>query len=134
MQIVTAAVIEKDGKILIAKRRAGDRFARRWEFPGGKLEPGESPIQCLERELREELGVETRVERLIGSYPFASSALSIELVAYRVSIVSGRLALSDHEELRWVSPAELGKFSFTEPDLPLVKILSQESENNENCL
>ena len=134
MQIVTAAVIEKDGKILIAKRRAGKRFARRWEFPGGKLEPGESPIQCLERELREELGVETRVEGFIGSYAFASSDLSIELVAYRVSIVSGRLALSDHDELRWVSPAELGKFSFTEPDLPLVKILREESENNENSL
>jgi len=134
MRIVTAAVIEQGGKILIAKRRAGDRFARRWEFPGGKLEPGESPGQCLERELREELGVETRVEGLIGSYPFSSSTFSIELVAYRVSIISGRPTLSDHEELRWVSPAELGKFSFTEPDLPLVKILRQDAKKNENNL
>lgn len=134
MQIVTAAVIEQDGKILIAKRRAGDRFAQLWEFPGGKLEPGESPGQCLQRELREELDVETRLEGFIGSFPFASSVLSIELVAYKVSIVSGRLALSDHEELRWVSPAELGDFSFTEPDLPLVRILREEWDNKERGL
>jgi 8-oxo-dGTP diphosphatase len=134
VQIVTAAVIEQGGKILIAKRRASDRFAQLWEFPGGKLELGESPGQCLQRELREELGVETRAEGFIGSFPFASPVLSIELLAYRVSIVSGRLALSDHEELRWVSPAELGDFSFTEPDLPLVRILRQESENKKSGL
>ncbi|MCX6576874.1 MAG: (deoxy)nucleoside triphosphate pyrophosphohydrolase [Candidatus Aminicenantes bacterium] len=134
MQIVTAAVIEQGGKILIAKRRAGDRFAQLWEFPGGKLEPGESPGQCLQRELREELGVETRLEGFIGSFPFASPVLSIELVAYKVSIVSGRLALSDHEELRWVSPAVLGDYSFTEPDLPLLKILREEWDNKERDL
>jgi 8-oxo-dGTP diphosphatase len=134
VQVVTAAVIEQGGKILIAKRRAGDRFAQLWEFPGGKLEPGENPGQCLQRELREELGVETRLEGFIGSFPFTSPALSIELLAYRVSIVSGCLALSDHEELRWVSPKELGNFSFTEPDLPLVRILREESENRESSL
>jgi mutator protein MutT len=132
MQVVTAAVIEQGGKILIAKRPTGDRFAQLWEFPGGTVELGESPIQCLERELREELGVETRVERFIGSYPFASPVLSIVLMAYRISIVSGRLVLSDHEEFRWVFPAELGDFSFTEPDLPLVRMLSEKSENEKS--
>jgi len=128
---VTAAVIEKDGKILIAQRKAGDRFSRLWEFPGGKLEPGENPEQCLRRELREELGVEARVEDFLGSFPFASPYLAIELLAYRVSIVGGRLAPNDHEELRWVSPADLKDFPFTEPDIPLVEILKREFENRE---
>jgi len=131
MQVVTAAVIEQGGKILIAKRRAGDRFAQLWEFPGGKLEPGESPGQCLQRELREELGIETQLKEFIGSFPFTSPALSIELLAYEVRIVSGCLVLSDHEELRWVSRKELGNFSFTEPDLPLVRILREELEKRE---
>jgi hypothetical protein len=74
------------------------------------------------------------VEGLIGSFPFASPALSIELVAYQVSIVSGRLALSDHEEFRWVAPTELGDFLFTEPDLPLVRILREDLGNKENSL
>jgi 8-oxo-dGTP diphosphatase len=131
VQKVTAAVIEKDGKILIAQRKAGDRFARLWEFPGGKLEPGESPRQCLRRELREELGVEGRVEDFLGSFPFASPFLSIELLAYRVSIVGGRLAPNDHEELRWVSPADFRDFPFTEPDLPLVEMVKREFESRE---
>ena len=64
-QIVTAAVIERDGHILIAKRRQGSRFAGKWEFPGGKLEKGETPEQCLKRELQEELEIVTVVGDLI---------------------------------------------------------------------
>ena len=124
-------MIEKDGKILIAQRKAGDRFSRLWEFPGGKLEPGENPEQCLRRELREELGVEARVEDFLGSFPFSSSFLSIELLAYRVSIVGGRLTPNDHEELRWASPADLGDFPFTEPDIPLIEMLKREYERRE---
>ena len=59
--LVAAAVIEKDGKILIAQRKKGWRFAGKWEFPGGKIEPNETPEECLRRELREELGIETEI-------------------------------------------------------------------------
>ncbi len=128
---MTAAVIERDGKLLIAKRRAGDRFGLLWEFPGGKLESGESAGQCLQRELREELGVETRLDGIIGSFPYVSSRLSIELVAFRATIIAGRPAPSGHEELRWISPAELREFPFTEPDQPLVRLLQEEYKSKE---
>ena len=59
MQVVTAAVMETDGKILIAKRRRGDHLEHKWELPGGKLESNETPEECLKRELHEELGIET---------------------------------------------------------------------------
>lgn len=67
MKQVTAAVIEKDGRVLIAQRKTGDALAGKWEFPGGKLEPGETPEACLRRELREEFGVETEIGDFICS-------------------------------------------------------------------
>ena len=70
MQKVTAAVIEKDGKILIARRKRDDSQAGKWEFPGGKLEAGETPEACLKRELREELGIETEVGAFFCSSRF----------------------------------------------------------------
>jgi len=129
VRIVTAAVIEEDGKILIAKRRAGDRFGRLWEFPGGKLESGESPEQCLERELREELGIDVRVSGFLGSYPFSSPALSLELQVFRACIIGGRPCPREHEEVRWVSPGDLKSFSFTEPDRALVVKLVKNFED-----
>ena len=67
---VTAAVIEKDGRILIAKRRIGDRHGGRWEFPGGKIDSGETPEECLKRELREELGIEAEIGELLCKTSF----------------------------------------------------------------
>jgi 8-oxo-dGTP diphosphatase len=123
---VTAAVIEENGKYLIAKRRAGERFEGLWEFPGGKLEPGEAPEECLRRELREELGIETRVDGLALASRYESPLLSIELLAYRVTYLSGEFRFSDHDEIRWVAASELGEFNFTEPDLPIVRLVVEE--------
>jgi 8-oxo-dGTP diphosphatase len=120
---VTAAVIEKDGAVLVALRKSTDRFGGVWEFPGGKVEPGELPEDGLRRELKEELGVETSIGPFLGSFPYVSESIDIELLAYRVSILSGRLELHDHEEVRWVRAADLGNFHFAEPDRPLVEIL-----------
>ena len=116
---VTAAVIELDGKVLIAKRSKG-RFAGKWEFPGGKVEPNETPEECLERELREELGIETRVERLICSSPYDYGGLMIELLAYRVCWLEGEIKPNEHEEIRWVSPGELNEYDFPEADIPII--------------
>lgn len=128
MQIVTAAVIEKEGKLLIAKRRAGDRFGLLWEFPGGKVEPGETPEQCLKRELREELDIEARTYGYLGAYPYSSPGLTLELRAFRARIIRGHPCPREHEEIRWVFPADLKDFSFTEPDVPLVARLVREFE------
>ena len=128
MQKVTAAVIEKEGRILIARRKAADRFGGLWEFPGGKLEPGETPEAGLRRELLEELGIETDVRTFIGAFPFRSSRLSIELLAYRASIQRGELRPIDHDKILWVLPGELPGYEFTEPDRPLVGILARGAE------
>jgi mutator protein MutT len=120
---VLAAVLEKDGRWLIARRKRGDGFGGLWEFPGGKMEQGETPKECLARELREELGISVRVGRRLASVRYSSPDLSIELMAYRVFHRSGSLRLQDHEEVRWVSPSGVARFALTEPDKRLLRKL-----------
>jgi 8-oxo-dGTP diphosphatase len=113
---VTAAIIERGGKVLIARRKKGDRFEGKWEFPGGKIEAGESPKECLRRELREELGVEVEAGEFLCSVSFETSGLSIELMAFRTSLLAGEVRCHDHDEIRWIEPEQLGDFDLAEPD------------------
>lgn len=124
MKQVTAAVIEKDGLLLIAQRRQGDTLAGKWEFPGGKIEPGETPEACLQRELMEEFGVETRIGAFICSSKFEYKHLPIELLVYRAEHVSGEFKLNDHARIAWVSRADLAGYDFSSADIPVVKLLT----------
>ena len=120
---VAAAIIEKDGRILIGKRKMG-RFAGRWEFPGGKIEPGETPQGCLERELREELGVDARVGEFVLATRHIYPHVPIELITYRAEIISNdELCLREHTEIRWVNPEELGEYDFPEADRAVIEKL-----------
>jgi len=120
---VTAAVLEKDGRILIARRKRGDRLADKWEFPGGKIEEGETPEVCLRRELQEEFGIDVVVGRFVGRSRHAYPHVEIDLLAYRATHVSGDFKLYDHEEIRWIHPADLHHYDFSDADLPIVRIL-----------
>jgi 8-oxo-dGTP diphosphatase len=124
MDIVTAGIIEKDGKILIAKRKSGKCIGAKWEFPGGKLEQGETPEECLKRELKEELDFDVEVGEYVISSFFYCDGREIELRAYKVRYISGDMILCDHDEAQWVSPDELGNYEFTLPDVPIVKKLT----------
>ncbi|MBU0605260.1 MAG: 8-oxo-dGTP diphosphatase MutT [Candidatus Omnitrophica bacterium] len=123
---VTAAVIEKDGKILIAKRRIGDRHGGRWEFPGGKIDAGETPEECLKRELKEELGIEAEIGELICSSTFKYMFVPLELLVYKVRHISGKFRALDHDELKWVEPSELAKYNFVKADVKVVKKLMRD--------
>jgi len=120
---VTAAVIERDKTVLIARRKMEGHRRGEWEFPGGTIEPRETPEECLGRELREELGIEAEVGPFIGRSLYGSGPRSIELLAFHASIVGGELTLREHDEIRWIKPAELGDFAFAEPDRPLIRAL-----------
>lgn len=123
---VTAAVIEKDGKILIAKRRIGDRHGGRWEFPGGKIDAGETPEECLKRELKEELGIEAEIGELICSSTFKYMFVPLELLVYKVRHISGKFRALDHDELKWVEPSELAKYDFVKADVKVVRKLMRD--------
>jgi len=124
---VTAAVIEKDGKILIAQRRKGSTLGGRWEFPGGKIEPGETAEECLKRELKEEFDIETEIGKFIIASRFRYCMVPIELLAYRVRYLSGDFKVREHDQIRWVSPSELKLYNFMPADKPIVELLQQHS-------
>ena len=118
---VTAAILVKDGKVLIARRRAGGHQPNRWEFPGGKIEPGESPRQCLRRELNEEFSIETTVGEYVCSSYYRYDFGVIELMAFRVVWTGGSMALREHRAVRWVSPAALSDYDFSPADIPIAE-------------
>jgi 8-oxo-dGTP diphosphatase len=124
MQIVSCAVIEKHGRILIARRKSGDHMAGKWEFPGGKIEPGETSEQCLKRELLEELGVEIAVDEFICSSSWKYDHATIKLLAFKATLISGELILHDHAEIRWVTSRELADYDFPEADVPIIRYLT----------
>jgi 8-oxo-dGTP diphosphatase len=123
---VTAAVIEKDGRILIAKRRIGDQHGGRWEFPGGKIDLGETPEECLKRELKEELGIEAEIGDFICASAFKYMFVPLELLVYKARHVSGKFQSLDHDELRWVKPSELVEYDFVKADVKVVKKLMKD--------
>lgn len=125
---VVAALIEdpqEPGRFLIQQRLPGAARGLLWEFPGGKVEPGESDAQALIRECREELGIELRV----GSYRWAGrhryQDLEVELVLYRAEILSGIPAPYGAKALRYASPREMRALPFCEADLPLLAALEE---------
>lgn len=115
MKVVMAAVVEKDGRYMICRRGPGRRLEGVWEFPGGKLEPGETPEEGLIRELREELKIETAVGRILDAQ-LESEFHEFIILYYLVRIISGEPELLEHSEIRYVLPEELGNFEFSTAD------------------
>jgi len=120
---VTAAVIEREGKILIAQRDHEDRLAGKWEFPGGKIEPGETHQDCLSREIREELGIDVQVGDFLCSSRFDYDHASVEIFAYRCRWVAGKLRQNAHQALQWVAPEALAAMDLAAADLPIARCL-----------
>jgi mutator protein MutT len=125
--VVTAAVVEREGKVLVARRRKGLVAEGLWEFPGGKLEPGEDPRRGLERELSEELGVGARAGVLLCTVPFSGPLASYELVVFRTELLSDDFRPTDHDEIAWRAPAEMDEAVFSKPDRPVVRLLAGRS-------
>ncbi|HLV95195.1 MAG TPA: (deoxy)nucleoside triphosphate pyrophosphohydrolase [Candidatus Acidoferrales bacterium] len=129
MRTVVAALIESDGKLLVCQRRRDAAFALKWEFPGGKAEPGETPEQALERELREELGVAARVGPEVHRtrHKYAEMPDAIELRFYACSITTGELKNLDFEQIVWREPQALQAMDFLAADRELIAMLAEGS-------
>ena len=120
---VTAAILVKDNRILIAKRSPDDPLADKWEFPGGKVESDETPEQCLKREMKEEFDIHVSVGAFLGSSKYHYDHISIELLAYRTYWDSGVIELKDHDQFKWISPDQLAEFDFAPADHVFVEKL-----------
>ncbi len=120
---VTAAIIQRDGKILAARRKSGSHMAGFWEFPGGKIEAGESPEECLQRELKEELGIVTAIGAFFEESCFDYGTKQVRLLCYNVEYLSGTFVLSDHDEIKWLPVNQLLELTWAPADIPVVKKL-----------
>jgi len=120
---VAAAVIRRNGRILIGKRPSRGLLGGLWEFPGGKIHKGETYPEALEREIREELGVVVRVGEPIASVDHGYTHFSITLHAYYCTLHSGRPVAKEHAELKWVRAAELGRYAFPRADRVILEKL-----------
>lgn len=130
---VTAAVIIEQGRVLATQRHERSAMGGKWEFPGGKIEPGETPEACLRRELREELGVEADVQELFMRTAHAYPTKNVELFVFKAAIRAGSPVLHVHQDARWVSAAEIGGLDWLEADQPIVAKLVKEEHVNCGC-
>jgi 8-oxo-dGTP diphosphatase len=121
LQQVTAAFIEKNHKILLALRKAGEHMGPKWEFPGGKVDPGEDPKQALRRELEEEFSIKAEIGEYLGSARFRENRLDLEILLYRVGSIAGDFLLREHETIRWVEPAQVEAYDLVDSDRKLFR-------------
>jgi mutator protein MutT len=121
--VVTAAVIERDERFLVSRRLHGTHLAGLWEFPGGKVEPGETHEQSLQRELREELGVGAIVggEIVVTTHRYPGRTVTLH---FRRCAIAGEPQSLLGQELRWVTRAELETLELPEADAELVRLLT----------
>ena len=120
-RVVVAAALVREGRLLAARRTAPPDLAGRWELPGGKVEPGETPRTALRRELAEELGIDAEVgARLDGSWPLGTEAVLLVFVVACPPGVAPQ-ALQHHDDLRWLSESELDDVPWLDGDRPAVR-------------
>ena len=118
---VVAGAIIKDGKVFAAQRGKSGKTAFKWEFPGGKINPGETPEQALARELFEELSIKVQVHELIYSVVDEYDDLILHIATYRCTLISGTPTLSEHLAMQWSTKDELDKLTFSPADDPVLE-------------
>jgi 8-oxo-dGTP diphosphatase len=128
IQVAAAIIHNEEDQILIARRKQGKSQAGLWEFPGGKIEQDESIADCLQRELQEEMGIRIFPYESFGMNEHNYGEVTIQLMAWKARYLEGVIDLVDHDEYRWVFPAQLDQFIFAPADIPFVERLMMESK------
>ena len=122
---VVAAAIEKDGKIFCAQRPEGKSLGGYWEFPGGKLEEGESPEEALIREIHEELNSQIEIISFVNEASYDYDFGTVVMKTFHARLVSGNLDLLEHQDSAWLEPNRLKTLNWAPVDRPAVELLSK---------
>ena len=120
---VVAAIIKKENQYLIVQRNKKKHLGLKWEFPGGKVENGESFKEALLREIKEEINIKINIYEKIAQEKYQDEKIDIVLHYYLCSIESGEIKLSEHENLAWVEKKDFHKYDFTEGDCNMLFLL-----------
>lgn len=120
---VVAGIIKDGNKILIAKRSAHKSLPGKWEFPGGKIEKCELPESALERELKEEFNIVTKIGKHFKTVEYSYETFDIRLISYYAKYISGSFTLTDHDKIIWVDILTLLDFELADADVPIAKEL-----------
>ena len=118
---VTCAIIYLNNKILVTQRSEMMKLPLKWEFPGGKLEDGESEIDCVKREIKEEINIDIEVLAKLSNSIFDYGVFKINLIPFIANYVSGEIILSEHKDYKLLDKTELLDLDWAEADLPIVK-------------
>lgn len=122
--VVTCALIAQEGKYLLTQRPLDKHNGGRWEFPGGKIDVGEDPQDCLIREVREELGIKISIDEIFGcSSMVYDNERHVLLLCYQSNYVSGDIVFHEVADIAWVTPEEMEEYDITEADLLFVEKL-----------
>ena len=117
---VTCAIIYFNDKILVTQRSSSMTLPLKWEFPGGKLELNESEIDCIKREIREELSIEIEIVKKISNSPYNYGSFEINLIPFVAKYISGEISLNDHQDYKLLFASELLTLDWAEADKPIV--------------
>jgi 8-oxo-dGTP diphosphatase len=129
MTEVAAAVIEnREGRILIARRKSDIWLGGYWVFPGGKMENGESPADCVARELRAELDVHIETGEILSDSVHDYGTKTVHLVSVRAILLGGHIRLHDHDDIRWVTIPEMADYLFAPADEAIVSELRKKKQ------
>lgn len=120
---VVAAVIKKDNKYLIAQRNRNKHFALHWEFPGGKVDSGETFEIALQREIKEELSIGIKIYKKISSQIHKDDKINVKVHYFLCEHSAGKIILSEHEDLKWVNKNELSSYKMAPGDSKIIQFL-----------
>jgi 8-oxo-dGTP diphosphatase len=117
---VACAIIEQEGAVLAAQRSATMTLPLKWEFPGGKIEAGESPEECLIRELMEELGISVFIDAALSPATHSYPDLTVTLYPFTCRLAGGIITPHEHHALKWIEPERMPELDWAAADLPVI--------------